>query len=75
MGSAHSLLSAHGENRGSRSRRLAGRRRPAGEGRADVLAGATGKPIGGSNGEGAHRSLAHDGDGGRHRGAPVSDRL
>jgi hypothetical protein len=47
------------------------RRRAAGEGRAGVLARADGKPIGVSNGEGAHWSLVCDGDGGRRRGSSV----
>jgi hypothetical protein len=51
-----------------------GRRWAAGEGRVGVLSGAEGKPIGGADGEGAHRILAHDGDEGRRRGAPVRGR-
>jgi hypothetical protein len=53
---------------------LAGRRDAAGAGRAGVLVGAEGEPIAASDGEGAHRSLAHEGDGGRCRGAPVRGR-
>jgi hypothetical protein len=49
----------------------ADRRWAAGEGQADILAGDEGKPIGVSDGEGAHRILVHDGDGGRCRGVPV----
>jgi hypothetical protein len=37
----------------------AGRQRAAREGRAGILTGAEGKPIGGSDREGVHRSLAH----------------
>jgi hypothetical protein len=43
----------------------AGRRWAAGEDWADVLARAEGNPIRGSDREGAHRSLAHDGYGGQ----------
>jgi hypothetical protein len=50
------------------------RQRAVGEGRVDVLAGAEGKPIGESDGEGAHQSLPHDGDGSRCMGAPVRGR-
>jgi hypothetical protein len=62
------------QKQGSRSRRLVSRWRATGEGRAGVLAGAEGNPIGGSNGEGAHRSLAQDGDDNRCRGATMRGR-
>jgi hypothetical protein len=75
MGSAHLPLLAHGKNRGSQSRQIpAGRWWAAREGRASVLARAAGKPIGGLDREGAHRSLAHDSDGNQRRGAPVRGR-
>jgi hypothetical protein len=71
--------SAHGENRGSRSRWLAGQFRPADGGLPGKVGPVSlpeprGSQLRGSDGEGPHWSLAHDGDGGRRRGAPVRGR-